>query len=265
MKFDIVAHSMGGLIARYYLRYGDQELENAAINWAGSENVDRLLLIAPPNFGSMKSLIGANDGYQGHSLLPRYSGAILSSFPSTYQLFPRDRHEKVVNDQGEPISIYNANLWKQNKWGFFNPQNTESLAALLPDNSIEERESIALEFLENCLNRAEQFHAALDSNATQPDELKVYLFSGDTIPTPEKIAAHSPNKENFAFEVIDWSPGDDTVTRSSSLSVERSHYGPVNFAATYFVAADHFALTRNGLIFEGLINTLMEKPGLNQP
>ena len=37
-KFDVVAHSMGGLLTRYFLRYGDQDLPDdgslAELNWA---------------------------------------------------------------------------------------------------------------------------------------------------------------------------------------------------------------------------------------
>lgn len=268
VQFDIVAHSMGGLIARYYLRYGDQALEHAQINWAGSKNVDRLVLIAPPNLGSLKSLVGATEGYQGHPLLPKYSGAILSTFPSTYQLFPRDRHQKVVTTDGQPISIYNPQLWKQNQWGFFNPQNSTTLAALLPNSSQQEREDKALQFLANCLERAEKFHAALDRKIDQPEDLEVYLFTGDNIATPEKLAAGPLTKDSKVFEIVEWSPGDDTVTRRSSLSDERSRdswqstpVSSIKFKSTYFLSADHFGLTRNGAMFEGLLNILVKEPG----
>lgn len=271
VKFDIVAHSMGGLIARYYLRYGDQPLADAKIDWAGSEYVERLLLIAPPNLGSLKSLLGATDGYQAHPMLPKYSGAILSTFPSTYQLFPRDRHNKVVDENGRPISIYDAKLWQQKQWGFFNPSNAKILAALLPNHTAKERETKALKFLTHCLERAHKFHEALDRQADQkPSGLEMYLFSGDSIATPAKLKALPFSKKNkSSFAISDWLPGDDTVTRKSSLSDERTqeNWQPtivttVDFEDAYFVSADHFGLTKNGVIFDTLLHILLEKPRL---
>ena len=43
VKFDIVAHSMGGLLTRYFLRYGPEELSADGpmeVTWKGAELVD---------------------------------------------------------------------------------------------------------------------------------------------------------------------------------------------------------------------------------
>ena len=49
VKFDIVAHSMGGLIARYYLRYGSKDIPSNGrrpeVTWAGSKHVENLVMI----------------------------------------------------------------------------------------------------------------------------------------------------------------------------------------------------------------------------
>jgi triacylglycerol esterase/lipase EstA (alpha/beta hydrolase family) len=51
VKFDIVAHSMGGLVARYYLRYGTQDLPPDGslpeLTWAGAQYVDNLIMVGP--------------------------------------------------------------------------------------------------------------------------------------------------------------------------------------------------------------------------
>ena len=66
VKFDIVAHSMGGLVARYYLRYGDQDLPSDGslpqLNWAGSKFVDRLVMVGTPNGERAGCLVEAGRG-----------------------------------------------------------------------------------------------------------------------------------------------------------------------------------------------------------
>ena len=56
-RFNIIGHSMGGLVARYYLRYGGAELEaSRAVTWAGAERVRSLVLVATPSGGSVPTI-----------------------------------------------------------------------------------------------------------------------------------------------------------------------------------------------------------------
>ncbi|MEG2076989.1 MAG: hypothetical protein RRY34_10840, partial [Victivallaceae bacterium] len=51
VQFDIISHSMGGLVSRYYLRFGDQPMtegENPKLDWRGSRYVDKLIMIGTP-------------------------------------------------------------------------------------------------------------------------------------------------------------------------------------------------------------------------
>ncbi|MEM7230497.1 MAG: hypothetical protein AAF432_16990, partial [Planctomycetota bacterium] len=49
IQFDIVAHSMGGLITRYMLRYGSADLpEDGSVppaTWAGADGIDNVILV----------------------------------------------------------------------------------------------------------------------------------------------------------------------------------------------------------------------------
>ena len=50
IRFDLMGHSLGGLVARYYMRYGelplpDEGAPDPAITWAGAENVGKLIQI----------------------------------------------------------------------------------------------------------------------------------------------------------------------------------------------------------------------------
>jgi pimeloyl-ACP methyl ester carboxylesterase len=60
LRVDIVAHSMGGLIARYYLRYGTVDVleggGNELVTLYGTSRVRKLILLGTPNMGSAGSL-----------------------------------------------------------------------------------------------------------------------------------------------------------------------------------------------------------------
>lgn len=124
VKFDIVAHSMGGLVARYYLRYGDQDLPSDGslpkLNWAGSKFVDRLVMVGTPNGGALDALLKLVRGYHPALLLPRYPPAVLATMPSLYEMLPRNRHGVLLDDRGQPVDdILDPELWYKNNWELF--------------------------------------------------------------------------------------------------------------------------------------------------
>ncbi|MGH8727194.1 MAG: lipase/acyltransferase domain-containing protein, partial [Burkholderiales bacterium] len=58
LKVDLVAHSMGGLIARYYLRYGTTDVLDSnefPINNHGVSRVRKIVLVGTPNLGSVNA------------------------------------------------------------------------------------------------------------------------------------------------------------------------------------------------------------------
>ena len=85
-RFDIVAHSMGGLVARYYLRYGATDLPEDGslppVTWAGAQEVDRLILVGTPNLGSMDALKNLVLGFNPSFLLPKFHPTLLATMPS---------------------------------------------------------------------------------------------------------------------------------------------------------------------------------------
>ncbi len=81
VKFDIVAHSMGGLLVRYYLMYGAQDLPSDGslpkLTWEGAEHVDKVVLVATPNAGSTLVLKYLVEGRRFGLLMPHYPPSLL--------------------------------------------------------------------------------------------------------------------------------------------------------------------------------------------
>lgn len=186
VKINLIAHSMGGLLARYFLMYGDSDLPSdgsvPAPNWQGARYIRKVILIGTPNAGSVNSLSILVHGTKLGPGLPKYDAAILGTMTSGYELLPRTRHGGVVdsNDQRKPIDLFDIEIWKQCRWGLLNPEQDRVLRWLLPEvGSAQSRCEIALEHLAKNLARVRQILAALDQSAAQPDGLSYKLFAAD--------------------------------------------------------------------------------------
>ena len=225
IKFDIVAHSMGGLLARYYLRYGGQQLPEEKdslpeLDWRGAENVDRVVLVGTPNSGSTFALNDLVTGHHPAPLLPEYPPAALGTLPAIYQLLPRPRHQVLVrsDEPSQSLDFYDPELWRRLGWGLADPGQANLLRDLLPDVQDEQqRRAIALDHQRKCLAQARQMHRALDVPAAPPPGVSLHLYAGDAIETPAVLSA---NLKSGELSVLKQTPGDDTTTRHSALMNE---------------------------------------------
>lgn len=269
-KVDVVAHSMGGLVLMYYLRYGTQPLpedgSRPTLTWAGAANVERAVLVGVPSAGSVLALRQLVEGANHSPITPTYQPAVLCTMPSLFELLPRDRHRRVVDGAtGEPLgSLYDPATWERNNWGPFSPSQDEYLQWLLPEApDAAARRCIAAEHLRKCLARAEQFHRAIDVPSVPPETLSLSLVLGDAVSTPSVLAVGTTGE----LSVIQAAPGDGTVTRSSALMDERLDgdwqprlRSPIRWRSVQFIAADHIALTEHPAFIDGLLYSLLEEP-----
>lgn len=267
VKFDIVAHSMGGLVARYYLRYGANDLGSDGslpkLTWDGSRHVEHLVLIGTPNAGSIDTLMSLFNGYRPAFLLPHYPPAVLGTMPSTYQILPRSRHHPLVDEKRSPVSdIFAAELWIEKRWGLADPGQDHILKILLPGvSSPEKRRQIALDHLRKSLHRAKQFAAALDVPAQPPESLHFFLVAGDSENTNKTVQFDSGGR----LTIIEQGPGDGVVLRKSALMDERREdnltsrlISPIKWSQVLFLFSDHLGLTRNPAFTDNLLYFLME-------
>lgn len=283
VHFDIIAHSMGGLVTRYFLRYGTQDLPADGSlpesSWAGTRYVDKVVLIGTPNAGSIKALHQLVEGADFGPLVPKYSPALVGTFPSLYELLPRGRHGALVEVEGggdggsedakpAPVAdLLDPELWERMDWGLASPTQDAELARLLPETrDVGERRRVALDHLRKSLTRARQFHASLDAPGALPRGLELRLIASDAIATD---AVSAVDATTGALTHLATAPGDGTVTRASALMDERLGratwsprlVSPIPWSSVTFLFTDHLGLTQDPAFTDNVLYLLLERPG----
>ena len=274
IKFDVVAHSMGGLIARYYLRYGSKDVSalNIAddIPWSGEKDMGKLILVGTPNAGSADVFMAITQGRSYSPLHPHYPAALLASMPSLYGLLPRPRHRHILwsSDDGtaeKTVDIYDQLTWKSNSWGLYHGEQQYNFAALLPDHDTHEQRERSIDLhLQKILSRTKAIHEALDRSPDVASRIPITLIAGDAADTSARLEVQ-PNSIEHA--VLETAPGDGIVLRSSALMDERTGaewvpylQSPIAFHNVLFLFEDHLGLTRAPSFADNLLFDLLEKP-----
>ena len=273
IKFDLVAHSMGSLVTRYYLRFGDQALPEdgsiPSVTWQGAKNVERAILVAPPNAGSLNAFDKLLNGFDvGAPLLPTYHPVILGTFPSLYQSLPRDRHRPLINasKREERIDLINPETWQKYEWGLSatDAKSLKMLNKLMPELSQDQRRFLAKEFQSHVLERANQFHQAMDQVSTPPNSLEMFLVAGDGTEVTQSLVL---NENTGEIEALRLGTGDKTVLRSSALLDERiggewtpTLNSPIHWSSVLFLPLEHRELTNNAIFDNNVLFWLLDSP-----
>ena len=266
IKFDIVAHSMGGMVARYYLRYGNQPLPDDGslppLTWQGARRVGRVFLVGTPNLGSTLAINEMKEGLQLAPPMPKFPPAVVGTMPSAYQLFPRNEDLPLVYQDGSAPDILSPQTWQSLEWGLADESQDRVLARLLPNCSKQQRRQIALEHQTKCLMRARQLHQALDVVAPLPDGLEMHLYSGDAKKTLHQLVVN-PRNGRITEEIK--AAGDGTVTRTSAIAERRTKglsrpFRMIPWTDETFLSADHLGLTRDRSFVDNVLNQLLARP-----
>ena len=253
IDFDIVCHSMGCLVARYFLRYGNQALPDdgqslPSLNWSGSKRVKNLVMVAPPNAGSLGAVQTLRRGLFVFGF--GYSSSVLATMPSLYELLPRRRHRSIIDEEGRALDPLNITIWEDNEWGPFAPEEDMTLQILLPKVSDQqERLSLMKEQMKKHMNSASQFQRAIDQDADPPPGLNLWLFAGKSKDTPSRLRKDVNGEWNLGSEVL----GDGVVLSESALMNDSfgsqdstsNADGPIGWSGVIFLFSDHLDLAGN--------------------
>ena len=274
-RFNLVGHSMGGLIARYYLRYGGAEpKEGMPITWAGARRIQNLVLVAVPNGGSIAALDALFHGHRVGFSTTTLAAPVICGMPSIYELLPPAGAPAFIDENGEPLDadLHDTELWRRRGWGAFGPDGRERTDAV----TAERRQR----FAEAALARARVFHSAMSACAPSPCPVRVISLGGDCLPTlaravlpqradaPPRFDAYTAAQSHAMFEA-----GDGRVTRRSVLASytdaadDEAACGVEEIAQSFFGSADHHGIYSEPTFQSILLRVLLRpaKLALREP
>jgi pimeloyl-ACP methyl ester carboxylesterase len=199
LRFNIIAHSMGGLVARYAAMYGDADLpaDDALApqpNWAGARHINKIFMFGTPNEGTMEAFATLLEGYSINEglrrrvrLFNKLSREDAVTIPSIFQLLPHPETARFLDQNLQPLEVdfYDPEVWRKYGWSPIN--NAEFRARyergrVRDEDGAPQRATLAEldAYFVNVLRRARRFHAALDAPAPDtPAPVALYTFGGD--------------------------------------------------------------------------------------
>lgn len=272
LRVDIIAHSNGGLIVNYYLRYGpDDVLETPAPTpWAeGALRVRRVAMLGTPNLGSVVSLRRLQHGYRFN--LRTVPIEALASFSPVFETLPHPWTQVVHDREGRvlPLDLYDPAIWRDNRWSVFSPEVEARVRATWGED---EGGKLAISVMqanfESNLRRARRFNEVL----TRPfpsEGLRMAAFGGDCEQTPSAavlevrdelaVLAFEPGDIEEPVKGVDYAAlmkaaGDGLVTRESQ---DAAAQGFVPLSQTFFLCENHARLLANRFFQNNLLNFLL--------
>lgn len=262
LKFDVIAHSMGGLIARYAAMYGDADLplstRKPQPTWAGAKQFNKIVLLGTPNEGSIQALGSLINGFSLFGIqinlpfIQNLSKFDLFTIPSAYQLLPTNGAIKAYDADLKPLTldIYDPKTWAEYGWNVIDDKD------FAKKFSVSERKNAAAYFAK-VLDRARRLHDALNGDAGAVPPVTMNVIGSECKDTLDGMVIYRDTKTNnwktiFKPESFD-RPGGKKVT---SEEIKRVMYAPGDGVVT------RASLTAATLSTTGMENILFPAPGV---
>ena len=284
LKVDILAHSNGGMLARYYARYGiDDHLDTgkAAPNYLGTQSIRRLLLVGTPNLGTIQPVLSL---IRGEDIgLRNIPSEIVATTTGAPQLMLHPSTPWLLDSRGNiiDVDIFDIDTWRQLKWSIFDNRIRNRTRRAKGGGAAGERYLTVLEsYLARHLSRGRNF-MTLMTTETGPEDIVPYVYGGDCEPTLARIVVEDVRGKLVArerpeaiarpladvdYDQLMYDPGDSVVTRASLLGrCEQSAYSRcddirrMNLAHSIFICEMHQTLTSNIYFQNNILHNLLSK------
>jgi pimeloyl-ACP methyl ester carboxylesterase len=284
LKVDIVAHSMGSLITRYFMRYGYVDVlddNEFPVNNYGSSRVRKVILLGTPNLGSVSAIQGFLLGYKIG--LRSIRTEVLVTMPSAYQLFPHPIHDSLILANGTVLDrdLFDIEIWRAFEWSIFDAKVRKRIVSRFDDKDAGERHLALLErYFNKYIERARRFVWSLTVPGADTS-VRYVVFGGDCELTPTRMLVEEVNGESILrlrperikirvpgvdYEKLMLEPGDGRVTRASLFartsldpSIARHKYSAFNMDHSILLCESHDSLTGNISFQNNLLNILLTR------
>ena len=287
LKVRLLCHSAGGLVARYYVKYGTVDVlaqdPLPPPNYAGAANVSKVVMLGTPNAGSLEAFQHLHEGLT-IPLVGKLSSKTLFTMPASYELLPESGTSIFVDTAGKPLGVdlYDPANWERYGWSVFAPQRLSKryrqwLRRSFRHGQKDYDEEVAgrRKFLASALHRAEQFHRALRAGDPKEEKQRTqYIILGaDCEPTLYRaVLDHKRNSWRTRFR--SWRAatrraittfGDGSVTKESLLGFyyEKDDNPVPDWrlpgARAIFFCESHFELAKNVTYLDNVLHTLLEE------
>lgn len=291
VKFNVLAHSMGGLVARYAVMYGKNDLPDGKPqpDWSGEKYFSKIFLFGVPNEGStgaLKTLFEGRSTLGGGVDLPfvrNLTPLDVATMPALFQLMPHQRTGRYYDEDLKPLKVdlYDIKTWKKYRWGIYSDDKYLKEFTDAEATRFEQYFSLVLQ-------RAKKFHDAIDAYSTKRLSVGMFIIGSDCKNTLDSVVIYEdakdkkwktltePNsfKTSKGLKVTDEQlkeimlvPGDGRVSRRSLLAEtlaenrRRSNLFDSALPLTYalFICETHEDITSNVSIQNNVLTALVSE------